>query len=74
MEPTNEGEMRHSQLSLDCGFLLKLADQEAQCFAMLIGTIHISQIESLGFCLDSEEEALDEEICRTQLVVVHAHM
>ena len=58
--------MRHAQILLDCGFLLKPANREAQCFAMASGTMHISQTESLGFCLDSDEEALGEEILKAE--------
>ena len=58
--------MRQAQILRDCGFLLKPANQEAQCFAMATGMMQTSQTEGVGFCLDSEEEALDEEILKAE--------
>ena len=52
----------------DCGFLLKPAIQKTLCLAIAAGTMTTSKIEEEGFCLDSDDEALDEEIIRAEEV------
>ena len=60
--------MRLFRVLRDCGFLLKPAIQKTLCLAIAAGTMTTAKTEEEGFSLDSDDEALDEEIIRAEEV------